>query len=643
MFSPARSRGRGKSIRSASAAQVYRNEHLFGRTTISSGTLEAAANAAFGTGKVVLNGTTSTILLDNTVNLSNELDINASSFIDVDNWDGATISGALVGTQPFEKDGTGTLILDHDNRATYSGNISYHGTLIAGVTGAFGTGIVTVLGSNLVLADGVTDATSTVLADDLNVFQNGGSATISAAISQSGGPWGLFKEGSGTLVLGGTDIYSGNTIVDAGTLDVEGTLAASFVGVGTGARLAGNGRIGALFVDGGATLAPAASVGTLHVVGNVTFAANSVYQVRISSAASNAVAAEGAAVLDGGVVQVLAAPGPYAPLTTFTLLTAAGGVTGSFAGVTTNLTVLTPTLVDKPGEIDLTLAFAHLASFASSANEAAVANAIEGNFAGALYTHTFAVLPTNEMRQGFDATSGEIHASLRSVLLETGTSLRDAVLDHLHDDAGSDAPSVWAHLFGDWGGLSGDGNAASLDTDFSGSTFGIDTPVADGLRLGAEAGYGQVKGFIAQRGSALTSDSAHLGFYGAYDDGPLRLAVGLAGAWGSARTSRSVRFPSFAESDSAKQATRLAQAFAEAGYDVPLSGVDLEPFVDGGWVQASTGRLCRNRWAQRPVGRARCQRRTLLHPRPTSFHRTASLPRRRYGPRRLAWLDARLS
>src|SRR6185295_9146660 len=167
------------------------NNTYSGGTTISAGTLAATSSSSFGTGGISLAGIGATLLLGGGRNLSNTVNINQSAFIDVNSTDSATISGALVGAASFEKDGTGTLILNHDNRPSYSGNIAYHGTLVAGTTGAFGTGTVTVLGSTLVLNDGVVYSNPTVLADDLTIVQNSGIAVVASSISPTSSHWGL--------------------------------------------------------------------------------------------------------------------------------------------------------------------------------------------------------------------------------------------------------------------------------------------------------------------------------------------------------------------------------------------------------------------------------------------------------------------
>ena len=85
---------------------------------------------------------------------------------------------------------------------------------------------------------------------------------LDADISGSGT---LDKAGIGTLILSGTDSYTGLTTVTDGTLRVNGSLAGA-VTAQTGAILAGIGSIaGAVTVADGATLAPGNSPGTLTV------------------------------------------------------------------------------------------------------------------------------------------------------------------------------------------------------------------------------------------------------------------------------------------------------------------------------------------------------------------------------------------
>lgn len=90
-------------------------------------------------------------------------------------------------------------------------------------------------------------------------------ATISAPIAGAMSPT---KTGTGMLTLSGTNTYTGTTSVAAGTLRVDGSIAAaSTVAIQTGATIAGTGTIGgSLAVADNAVLAPGrGGIGTLAI------------------------------------------------------------------------------------------------------------------------------------------------------------------------------------------------------------------------------------------------------------------------------------------------------------------------------------------------------------------------------------------
>lgn len=120
-----------------------------------------------------------------------------------------------------------------------------------------------------------------------NVFVN---ATNSAAIATMSGNLtgtgisGLNKKGVGTLVLTGTNSYTGTTTVSAGTLLINGNsstaVGAVAVNVGT---LGGTGRTGgAVTVAGAATLSPGASIESLDVA-SLSMASTSVFAYEVAN------------------------------------------------------------------------------------------------------------------------------------------------------------------------------------------------------------------------------------------------------------------------------------------------------------------------------------------------------------------------
>ena len=103
-----------------------------------------------------------------------------------------------------------------------------------------------------------------------------GTTTFSGSIS--GGTTAVVtKAGNGTVVLTGTNGYTGPTTVNAGVLQIDGQqTGGGAYSVAAGATLRGNGTVltaagaNGLTVLAGGTFAPAAAGGTFHVVGDVT-------------------------------------------------------------------------------------------------------------------------------------------------------------------------------------------------------------------------------------------------------------------------------------------------------------------------------------------------------------------------------------
>jgi autotransporter-associated beta strand protein len=186
-------------------------------------------------------------------------------------------------------------------------------------------------------------------ANQLTVGGNNLSTTVSGVISDCGpagsscsliGATGgsLVKAGTGTLTLSGSNIYSGTTTVDAGTLNVTGSLAVSSpVGVNTGAVLAGTGSVGSVSINSGGTLAPGdGTPGSSMSLGSLALQSGATYLVMLNPATASSANVTGTATLGGATVNATYANGSYISKQ-YTILTA-GNVSGAFGSlVNTNL------------------------------------------------------------------------------------------------------------------------------------------------------------------------------------------------------------------------------------------------------------------------------------------------------------------
>jgi outer membrane autotransporter protein len=163
---------------------------------------------------------------------------------------------------------------------------------------------------------------------------------------------------------------------------VNGDLsAASGIMVDSGATLGGTGTLSNTTINNGATLAPGPpnSVGTLRVAGNLVLASAASYLVQVSPAVASLTTISGTASLGGSVV-ANGTGGAYGIGQKHAVLTASGGVTGTFSSlVVSGFGAATqPTITYDANDAFLVLAPAalHLPS-APPTNVANVASAIE--------------------------------------------------------------------------------------------------------------------------------------------------------------------------------------------------------------------------------------------------------------------------
>jgi autotransporter-associated beta strand protein len=185
------------------------------------------------------------------------------------------LNGVISGAGSLAVSGAGQVFLYGNN--TYSGGTRVSaGNATAQSLTSFGSGTVTLSGTGVVDLGGQAVANNfvvnggTLQGGTLNITQVTGTAgTILANLNGLGS---FSKTGAGTLILGGTNSYTGGTTVNGGTLLVNGTVGA--VTIANGGTLGGNGYLGNTIIALGGTIAAGMSVGLLNVA-NLTLAGGS--------------------------------------------------------------------------------------------------------------------------------------------------------------------------------------------------------------------------------------------------------------------------------------------------------------------------------------------------------------------------------
>ena len=144
----------------------------------------------------------------------------------------------------------------------------------------------------------------------------------------------LEKVGTGTIILSGINTYTGTTGVFAGVLDVQGSIASSsLTTVNANAALTGVGTVGHTVIASGGILLPGNGTpgSSMTVSGNLAFQSGALYRVQLNSTTATFANVTGSAALNGAVGASFAAGSNVLPQ--YTILTAAGGRSGAFAGV----------------------------------------------------------------------------------------------------------------------------------------------------------------------------------------------------------------------------------------------------------------------------------------------------------------------
>ncbi|HTA99150.1 MAG TPA: autotransporter domain-containing protein [Bradyrhizobium sp.] len=213
-----------------------------------------------------------------------------------------------------------------------TGYVDFSGSIGPNADGRISAGSIAGSGSYYIGAGN----TLTVGSNNLSTEVSGVIADFNPCGCGPPGPGSLEKVGSGTLTLSGVNTYTGTTTVFGGILDVEGSIASSsLTTVNSGGTLTGAGTTGNATIAGGGILLPGNGTpgSSMTVAGNLAFQSGALYLVQVTSATSTFANVTGTAALDGFVGASIATNSNL--MKQYTILTAAGGRSGTFAGVDT--------------------------------------------------------------------------------------------------------------------------------------------------------------------------------------------------------------------------------------------------------------------------------------------------------------------
>jgi len=229
-----------------------------------------------------------------------------------------TLSGNLIGTNSFSKDGIGTLTLAGSNSTTSMIVVDY-GTLALANSNALANASLYVYGTtankkvsfaltgnnnyNIGDLNGTSTGSLDIGANTITLGASGRSGSFAGQMIGTGGNF--TKSGAGSFTLSGSNNYTGTTTVQGGVLNVTGDISSSSgtsVQAGSTLSVASGGRIGSLTNAGTATITGTA--GDLNNSGTATISGTAGAVISSSATTISSGGTAGSLMINGGTTVV---------------------------------------------------------------------------------------------------------------------------------------------------------------------------------------------------------------------------------------------------------------------------------------------------------------------------------------------------
>ncbi|MFO8014419.1 MAG: autotransporter domain-containing protein, partial [Phycisphaerae bacterium] len=466
------------------------------------------------------------------------------------------------------------------------------------------------------------------------VFDQAAGGTYAGVLSGTGS---VTKTGAGTVTFSGANTYAGGTTVSGGMLVVNGSVGGGLMTIEPGTSLGGSGQIGGSVLSQGTTV-PGNSIDTLRIDGDYTLAAGGLLDVEVERAGaatnSDLLDVGGAALLEAGstvrVTDISAGGNVIQTNDTFTIITAAGGMTDQGTTVTSTSAVLqfTPSVVAGTDYVLTAHQIASLAEAASGGNNVSVAAAIDADSplaAGDYGTliNNLLLLPAGQLDPALAQLGGQAHMATGEAVFSSSSQMTGVLTNYLSGrrlggpmrlsqtalapepslaltSAASDpfmlaetadgaprqpegplAPETktyfFAQPFGDFYKKDTTGNQLGYRANTGGIQFGMDRLVSSTALVGLSGGYGHTEVDVSRGGGGGRIDTFRVGPYASLfnDRAFVDAAVTYGAHWNEMR--RTIRFGGINRTAESDYIGHDVTGYLGGGYRIDLAGWSVTP------------------------------------------------------------------
>ncbi|MCP1223900.1 autotransporter serine protease [Sebaldella sp. S0638] len=416
------------------------------------------------------------------------------------------------------------------------------------------------------------------------------------------GDAGVIKSGTGKLVLSGNNTYTGDNIVNGGTLTVNGKVISQVQIQSNGTFSSNGGYVDNNVINNGGTFVNESN-GTI-IAGNYTASSDSITE----STADSTINVKGKAVLSGSVLKVAAPKDEndrpvYISSTNSiqgNILVADQGIESSFGSVETPV-LLSTELKYSENNVGLEMTRKDVSVYSA---EAYNSDATRDNTASNL-EQVFKILDNGTGNEAFrtqaaylqqtasskvlaaslDSLSGQIYASAQALTFQQSQTINKDLSNRLtwlgSMTNPADSTGIWFNGIGSVGRLYQSGYAEA-DTYLYGGQIGVDKAFNSKFILGASLSFSDSKADFDRYAGESKSQNLGLSLYGRYglENDTFYVLGRIGGAYVSSDVERDVIVGSYKDNLSVNHDDYVLSGYGEVGYKLKTSSaVSITPYA----------------------------------------------------------------